>query len=131
MVPPIVSTYASWRERALAVFPAGSNGEFGIPPELIPVIARGNGCRVWDTEGSPYLDFTMAWGSALVGHGHPKVREAVLSALPDGFNFAAVNRRSVELAERLQALVPCAQRVRFVASGTEATMMCLRVAQAA
>ncbi len=131
MEPVAESPSPSWRERALAVFPAGSNGEFGIPPELIPVIARGEGCRVWDTEGRPFLDFTMAWGSALVGHGHPHVREAVTEALADGFNFAAVNRRSVELAERLQALVPCAERVRLVASGTEATMMCLRVARAA
>jgi len=133
MIPPYESSPASahWRERALALFPAGSNGEFGIPPELIPVLERGEGCRVWDTEGRPFLDFTMAWGSALVGHGHPKIREAVTAALPHGFNFAAVNRRSVELAERLQAELPCAERIRFVASGTEATLMCLRVAQAA
>jgi glutamate-1-semialdehyde 2,1-aminomutase len=121
----------SWRERALAVFPAGSNGEFGMPPELVPVIERGSGCRVWDTEGAEWIDFTMAWGSALVGHAHPKVLEAATKAAAEGFNYAAVNRRSVELAERLVALVPCAEQVRFVTSGTEATMMCLRVARAA
>ncbi|MSU63221.1 MAG: aminotransferase class III-fold pyridoxal phosphate-dependent enzyme [Pedosphaera sp.] len=121
----------SWRERALAVFPAGSNGEFGIPPELVPVLQRGAGCRVWDTEGREFLDFTMAWGSALVGHAHPKVVEAATRAAIDGVNYAAVNRRSVELAERIQALSPCVERIRFVASGTEATMLCLRVAQAA
>ncbi len=121
----------SWRERALAVFPAGSNGEFGIPAELIPVLARGKGCRVWDTEGREFLDYTMAWGSSLVGHAHPKVVEAAARTAIEGVNFAAVNRRSVELAERIRALCPCAERVRFVASGTEATMLCLRVAQAA
>lgn len=122
---------ATWRERALALFPAGSNGEFGLPPEMVPVIARGEGSRVWDTEGHEFLDFTMAWGAAVVGHAHPKVVEAAAAAARDGANFAAVNRRAVELAERIAALSPCAERVRFVASGTEATMLCLRVAHAA
>lgn len=128
---PVASPSRTWRERALAIFPAGSNGEFGIPPDLVPVIERGRGCRVWDTEGREFLDLTMAWGSALVGHAHPQILEAAAGAATDGFNFAAVNRRSVELAERLHSLVPCAERVRFVASGTEATLLCLRVAHGA
>ena len=123
--------FPSWGQRAHAAFPDGSNGEFGFPSGLTPVIARGDGARVWDTDGREYWDLTMAWGSALVGHAHSKIREAVVGALSEGYNFAGVNRRGVELAERLQSLVPCAERVRFVASGTEATMMCLRVAQAA
>jgi glutamate-1-semialdehyde 2,1-aminomutase len=121
----------SFRERALALFPAGSNGEYGIPPELVPVIERGQGCRVWDTDGREFLDMTMAWGAALVGHAHPEVVEAATRQAALGANFAAVNRRSVELAERIAALSPCAERIRFVASGTEATLLCLRVAQAA
>ena len=121
----------SLRLRALASFPAGSNGEYGIPPELIPVLERGEGCRVWDAGGRPFLDLTMAWGAALVGHAHPRVVEAASRQARLGANFAAVNVRSVELAERIQALSPCAERVRFVASGTEATLLCLRVAQAA
>ena len=121
----------SWNQRARARFPAGSNGEYGIPDENVPVIERGTGCRVWDTEGREFLDLTMAWGSALVGHAHPKVVEAATKAAVEGTNYAAVNRRSVELAERICALSPCAERIRFVASGTEATMLCLRVAHAA
>ena len=61
----VAGSSVSWRERALAAFPAGSNGEFGMPPELVPVIESGSGCRVWDTEGAEWLDMTMAWGSAL------------------------------------------------------------------
>lgn len=121
----------SWRQRALDVFPGGSNGEYGIPADRVPVLARGQGSRVWDTEGREWLDMTMAWGSALIGHGHPEVLQAATQAAQDGFNFAAVNRRGVELAERLISLVPCAERVRFVASGTEATLLCIRVARAA
>lgn len=125
-----MSTALSWRERALRALPAGSNGEFGLPPELVPVIERGSGPRVWDTEGREFVDFTMAWGAALPGHARPEIIEAAAKAALDGANFAAVNRRAVELAERLQHLCPCAERVRFVASGTEATMLCIRVAHA-
>ena len=121
----------TFRERALALFPAGSNGEYGIPAELVPVIERGEGWRVWDTEGREFLDMTMAWGAALVGHAHPKVIEAAARQAAFGANFAAVNRRAVELAERIAAISPCVERIRFVVSGTEATMLCLRVAQAA
>jgi glutamate-1-semialdehyde 2,1-aminomutase len=121
----------AYRERALRTFPAGSNGEYGIPADLVPVLERGQGCRVWDTEGREFLDMTMAWGAALVGHAHPKVIEAATRQARDGANFAAVNARAVELAERIQSLSPCAERIRFVASGTEATMLCLRIAQAA
>ncbi|MCC6232673.1 MAG: aminotransferase class III-fold pyridoxal phosphate-dependent enzyme [Verrucomicrobiales bacterium] len=131
MSTPLPHPLPSWRERALALFPAGSNGEYHIPPDLVPVLERGHGPLVWDTEGDEWLDVTMAWGSALVGHGHPKVLEAAMKAAHDGFNFAAVNRRGVELAERIHELSPCAERVRFVASGTEATMLCLRIAHAA
>jgi len=122
---------SSYRERALKTFPAGSNGEYGIPAELVPVLQRGKGCHVWDTEGREFLDMTMAWGAALVGHAHHRVIEAAARQARDGANFAAVNARSVELAERIQSLSPCVEAIRFVASGTEATMLCLRIAQAA
>ena len=121
----------SWTSRALRRFPGGSNGEFGIPPELLVVPERGSGARIWDTQGREFLDFTMAWGSALVGHAHPKVVEAAAAAARDGINFASLNRRSIELAERIASVSPCAERIRFVASGTEATLLCLRVAHAA
>jgi len=67
----------TYRERALELFPGGSNGEYGIPPENVQVLERGKGCRVWDTEGRQYLDMTMVWGSALVGHAHPITRAAL------------------------------------------------------
>jgi len=121
----------NWTSRALRIFPGGSNGEFGIPPERLVVPERGQGARIWDTLGREFADFTMAWGSALVGHAHPKVVEAATAAAREGVNFASVNRRSIELAERIASVSPCAERIRFVASGTEATLLCLRVAHAA
>ncbi|HAV60994.1 MAG TPA: aspartate aminotransferase family protein, partial [Verrucomicrobiales bacterium] len=93
--------------------------------------ARGNGAKVWDTNGREYVDFTMGWGSVLTGHAHPRVVEAVGRAVAEGTNYAAVNSRSVQLAGRLREQCPCVEKIRFVASGTEATFMCLRIARAA
>ena len=121
----------NFKDRALRFFPGGSNGEYGIPEGNAPVIDRGCGCKVWDTAGREYIDMTMAWGSALVGHAHPKVLESANAAAAKGANFAAVTRVMVELAERIADISPCIDLIRFVASGTEATMLCLRTARAA
>jgi len=116
--------------RSLAVFPAGSNGEFNLPDELAMVIARGEGAELWDTSGRRFLDFSMGWGSALVGHARPEVTAAVVRQAALGANFAYVNEPSLALAEEIQRLSPAAERVRFCASGTEATMYALRLARA-
>ncbi len=116
--------------RSLEVFPAGSNGEFNLPPELAMVIAGGKGCELWDTEGKRYLDFSMGWGSALIGHAHPDVVSAVQQQAPSGSNFAYVSANSLALAEEICRLSPACDQVRFCASGTEATMYCQRLARA-
>ncbi len=119
------------RAHLLDVFPAGiSNGEFGLPPDLLMVIERGEGCRLWDVDGREFLDFSMGWGSALVGHACPEVVEAVQTQAPLGANFAYLNRNALELAEEIRRVSPAARRVRFCASGTEATMYCQRLARA-
>lgn len=118
--------------RALAAFPAGiANGEFGLPPELLIAIARGEGARLWDTDGREYLDFSMGWGSALVGHARPEVVEAVVRQAPLGSNFAYLNTQVLALAEEIRRACPGVERLRFCASGTEATMYCQRLARAA
>ena len=116
--------------RSLAVFPGGSNGEFDLPPELSIVIERGEGCELRDSTGAAYLDFSMGWGSVLVGHARPEVVEAVTRQATLGANFAYVNESSLALAESICALSPASDRVRFCASGTEATMYCQRLARA-
>lgn len=118
------------RERALTLFPAGSNGEFNLPPDLNLVIARGAGCELWDTTGRHYYDFSLGWGSCLVGHACPEVVEAVLARAPLGSNFSYVTDDSLALAEELVRLSPACEQVRFCASGTEATLYCLRLARA-
>jgi glutamate-1-semialdehyde 2,1-aminomutase len=117
-------------QRSLRVFPGGSNGEFNLPSELSIVIERGKGCELRDSTGAAYLDFSMGWGSVLVGHAHPQVTEAVIRQAALGANFAYVNENSLALAEELCRLSPACERVRFCASGTEATMYCQRLARA-
>ena len=57
-------------ERAWALFPAGSPGEYNLPRELTVVLSRGQGATVWDTDGRAFTDFTMGWGSVILGHAH-------------------------------------------------------------
>ena len=78
-------------QRSLRVFPAGSNGEFNLPPELSIVISQGKGSELRDTNGASYLDFSMGWGSVLVGHARPEVTDAVVRQAALGANFAYVN----------------------------------------
>ncbi len=89
----------SWVARSLAAFPAGSNGEFDLPEELAIVIDRGKGCELWDDRGRRFLDFSMGWGSVLVGHAHPAVVEAVQRRALKGSNFAYVTEDALQLAE--------------------------------
>jgi glutamate-1-semialdehyde 2,1-aminomutase len=117
-------------QRSLAVFPGGSLGEYNLPPDLAVVLVRGEGATVWDAEGRAFVDFTMGWGSVLLGHAHPAVVEAVRRQAGDALNFAYVSGPALALAEELQRAVPCAERVRFCASGTEATAYAVRLARA-
>ena len=110
------------RARALNVFPAGiSNGEFGLPAEALIVVAKGEGARLWDVTGREYLDFSIGWGSALVGHACPEVVEAVRGQALNGSNFAYLNEPVLHLAEEIRRISRAAQHLRFCASGTEAT----------
>ena len=117
--------------RSLALFPAGSNGEFNLPPDLATVVARGDGCRLWTSDGREMLDFSMGWGSVLVGHADSRIVGAAAARLSLGSNFATVTDASAELAEQLIEISPACEQLRFCASGTEATMYCLRLARAA
>ena len=96
-------------ERAIAVFPAGiSNGEFGLPDDRLVVMSRGEGCRLWDSDGAAYLDFSMGWGSVLVGHARPEVVAAVRAQAGEGSNFAYLNEHALALAEEIARLSPAA-----------------------
>ncbi len=121
-------------ERARAVIPGGVNspvrayGSVGGTPRFI---ARAAGPLVWDTEGREYVDLVCSWGPALLGHAHPAVVEAVQAAAARGLSFGAPTLGEVELAEEVAARVGPVERVRFVSTGTEATMTAVRLARGA
>ena len=94
------------------------------------MLARGDGVTVWDTSGRAFTDFTMGWGSVLLGHAHPAVTAAVVAQARRGSNFAYVSEPALVLAEEIVRAVGCAERVRFCASGTEATAYAVRLARA-
>jgi glutamate-1-semialdehyde 2,1-aminomutase len=126
LAPPALSP----AERSLRVFPAGSNGEFNLPPHLVRVITSGQGCRLLDAAGREMLDFSMGWGSVLPGHAHPDITNAITRRAALGTNFSYPNTESLTLAEEIARTSPACERLRFCASGTEATMHCLRLARA-
>ena len=94
------------------------------------VVTHANGSRKWDVDGNEYVDYVMGHGALLLGHGRPEVIQAVTDALQKGTHLGASHREEVEWARLVQRLVPSAERVRFTASGTEATMLALRLARA-
>ena len=95
------------------------------------ILARGKGGRVWDSEGREYVDYLLGSGPLLLGHSHPEVIAAVLMQLEDGTTYYAMNEKAILLAQEIVEAVPSADKVRFVGSGTEATLYALRIARAA
>lgn len=121
-----LTSQEDWIARARRVLPAGGFGNFD--PGII--ISQGQGSRVWDENGTEYVDYLIGSGPMLLGHGHPEVMEAVLEQLPSGMTFFANNAKGIELAEAICDAVPCCEQVRYVASGGEADMYAIRLARA-
>ncbi len=96
-----------------------------------PFIASGKGATVTDEDGNRYIDYVGSWGPLILGHAHPKVLRAVREAASRGTSFGAPTRLEVEIAERVCDALPSVSRLRFVNSGTEATMSALRLARGA
>jgi glutamate-1-semialdehyde 2,1-aminomutase len=94
------------------------------------VLERGRGSRVWDADGREFIDYLMAFGPLILGHAHPAVVEAVREALAQGTAFGATTALEVELARLISDALPSVEMVRFVNSGTEATMSAVRLARA-
>lgn len=112
--------------RAARVLAAGGFGNFANDI----VVARGQDGRVWDENGTEYVDLLIGSGPMLVGHSHPEVVEAVQRQMPLGQTFFANNAHGIELAEQIVADMACADKVRFVSSGSEADMYAMRLARA-
>ena len=93
-------------------------------------IVRGQGSHIWDADGNEYVDYIGSWGPLILGHAAPTVIEAVISAARSGTSFGASTPTEADLAELVISAFPHMQKVRFVSSGTEATMSAIRLARA-
>ena len=93
-------------------------------------LERGLGSHVWDADGNEYVDFMMSFGALIQGHAHPKLVSVVSETMAQGSHFAAATSAEVEAAERFRRMVPSAEVVRFTNTGSEATMLALRLARA-
>ena len=119
--------------RSQKLIPGGVNSpvrSFGAVGGTPPFIVRGQGPRVWDADGNEYVDFVGSWGPLVLGHAHPGIVEAVREAAADGTSFGAPTERELELAELINRALPSMEMMRFVSSGTEATMSAIRAARA-
>jgi glutamate-1-semialdehyde 2,1-aminomutase len=122
-----------WYERAQQSLIEGVNSPSRGAAVYSPgpvVLDRGRGSRVWDLDGNEYIDFMMSFGALIQGHAHPKIVEVVSQTMAGGSHFAAATPAEAEAAERFQRMVPSAEAVRFTNSGSEATMLALRLARA-
>ena len=93
-------------------------------------IERGEGSRIYDADGNEFIDYVCSWGPLVLGHAHPRVVDAVKEAADGGTSFGAPTRRETELARIITDAMPSVELIRFVNSGTEATMSALRLARA-
>lgn len=119
-------------QRACRVIPGGVNSParaFGGVGGSPIVIRRAEGPYLYDVDGYRYLDFIGSWGPMILGHAHPAVLEATIAAMREGSSYGAPCERETELAEMVVDAIPSVEMVRFVSSGTEATMSAIRLAR--
>src|SRR5258708_1986971 len=121
------------QSRAERVIPGGVDSPVrafksvgGAPPWIV----KGKGSRIWDADGNEYIDYVGSWGPLILGHAHPEVVEAVEKANRSGASFGASTPAEVDLAEAVIEAFPSMDKVRFVSSGTQATMSPIRLRRA-
>ena len=118
--------------RASAIIPGGVNSPVrafravGGDPFFVE---RAAGSRLWDVDGNEYIDYVLSWGPLILGHAHPAVLDAIIAAARSGTSYGAPTAAEVELAEAVRTFFPSMEMLRFVNSGTEATMTAIRVAR--
>ena len=121
------------RQRAEKLFPGGVNSPvraFRAVGGEPPFVARAAGAYLWDADGNRYIDYFGSWGPMILGHAFPPVVEAIQQAAARSASFGASTEAEGDLAELVAAAYPSIQKMRFVSSGTEATMSAIRVARA-
>ena len=122
------------QKRAEQLIPGGVNSpvrafrSVGSDP---PFLVRGEGAHVWDADGTRYIDYVGSWGPLILGHANAEVIEAIIQAARHGTSFGASTPMEADLATLVTEAFPAIEKVRFVSSGTEATMSAIRLARAA
>ena len=121
------------QKRAEMLIPGGVNSPvraFRAVGGDPPFVVRGHGSHIWDADGNEYVDYIGSWGPLILGHAAPVVIEALGAAMRNGTSFGASTPAEADLAEVVISAFPHMQKVRFVSSGTEATMSAIRLARA-
>lgn len=116
--------------RGPGVFPGRAMGVLQLPPDISFIAERGSGPYLFDTEGIRYIDYVLGAGPMILGHAPESVVAAVSEAITRGSTFYSVNEPAIALAEELVSSVGCAERVRFMSGGSEATYLAVRLARA-
>lgn len=137
MAPSWLETYAQQRPQGQALYAeareliAGGVGHDLRHSPITPTyITHARGSRKWDADGNEYIDYGMGNAALLLGHAHPTVLDAVREVIGDGLHFGNDHPAMLDWARLIQELMPSAERIRFVNSGTEGTMLALRLARA-
>jgi glutamate-1-semialdehyde 2,1-aminomutase len=116
-------------ERACKVIAGGvSSGARSYPYPFL--VKRAQGSKIYDVDGNKYIDYALAYGPLILGHGHPSIIEAVKEQMNIGYCYGATHEQEIKLAEKLKRVVPSAELVRFCCSGTEAMIAAIRLARA-
>ena len=121
------------QQRAESMIPGGVNSPvraFRAVGGDAPFIVRGKGSHIWDADENEYIDYVGSWGPLILGHADAGVLDAILSAACNGTSFGASTPSEADLAEMVISAFPHVQKIRFVSSGTEATMSAIRLARA-
>ena len=121
------------QQRAESMIPGGVNSPvraFGSVGGDPPFIVRGKGSHIWDADENEFIDYVGSWGPLILGHAAPDVLDAIVEAAGNGTSFGASTPSEADLAELVLEAFPSMQKVRFVSSGTEATMSAIRLARA-
>ncbi len=136
-VPSVVQAYIektpksrALYQRAREIFPSGVTHDSRYLQPYPLSVARAEGSHKWDVDGNEYIDYFGGHGALLLGHNYPAVVEAVRDQLSKGTHYGASHELELEWAEQIIQMVPCADKVRFTSSGTEASQLVLRLARA-
>lgn len=132
--PVITKSDELWR-KAIEIIPAGTQTFSKGPSQFVDGVSpkyleRGDGCYVWDVDGNRYIDFIMGCHPIVLGYNDPDVNHAIVEQLQKGIVFSLMNPLEIEVTERLIAMIPSAEAVRFGKNGADATSAAVRVARA-